>query len=359
MDAYPIVRHARGSHNPAIVIKEQPMSPPQVLVLGGRGRFGLAAAQAFAQAGWQVTAQVRPGAADLPVIANVRWLQARPCATASLASAAAGAGIVVQALSPVYTHAAWRRDVPALTQVAIDVTRALGATLMLPASVYNFGAAMPPRLLEDTPQQATTFKGRLRMASERMIEDATRDGRMRAVVIRAGDFFGSGRGGWLDLVIAKELAAGRVTYPGALDVPTAWAYLPDLARGFVAAARERAQWADFETLHFAGYSLTGADWLEALAPIAREQGWVAPGAGLRVRSLSWPLVGLAGLAVPTLRAVHEMRYLWRTPHALVNRRMQAVTGPEPRTPFPEALRAALGDIGLAMAQPCAARFALS
>ena len=33
-----------------------------VLILGARGRFGQAAARAFARAGWQVLGQVRPGA---------------------------------------------------------------------------------------------------------------------------------------------------------------------------------------------------------------------------------------------------------------------------------------------------------
>ena len=335
------------------------MSPSTVLVLGGRGRFGLAAVQAFAQAGWQVVAQVRPGATALPALAGVRWLQAEPTGTAALVAAAAGATVVVQALSPAYTHRAWKRDVPVFTRAAIDVTRTLRATLMLPASVYNFGARMPARLLEDTPQVATTFKGRLRMASERMIEAATRDGAMRAVVIRGGDFFGAGRGSWLDQVIAKDLATGRVTYPGALDVPTAWAYLPDMARSFVAAAERRQQWAAFETLHFAGYSLTGADWIAALTAIARDEGWVPPDAALRVRSLSWPLMGLAGLVVPTFAALHEMRYLWSTPHALMNRRMAAVVGPEPRTPFPAALRTALRELGVAATPAGTASLALS
>jgi nucleoside-diphosphate-sugar epimerase len=335
------------------------MSPSTVLVLGGRGRFGLAAVQAFARAGWQVVAQVRSGATGLPALAGVRWLQTAPGDTAVLTAAAAGATVVVHALSPAYTHRAWKRGVPPLTQAAIDVTRALGATLMLPASVYNFGAGMPARLLEDTAQLPTTFKGRIRIASERRIEDATRDGGMRAVVIRGGDFFGGGRGSWLDLVIAKDLAAGRVTYPGPMDVPTAWAYLPDLARSFVAAAERRQDWAAFETLHFAGYSLTGAEWLAALTTIAQDEGWVAPGAPLRARSLSWPLVGLAGFVMPTLAALHEMRYLWRTPHALVNRRMAAVTGPEPHTPFPAALRAALRELGMPAAPAGASTLALS
>ena len=141
-----------------------PQASSSVLILGGRGRFGLAAARAFAQAGWKVRAQVRPGATG-PAIPGVQWLAALPEDTAALASAAAGAQVVVQALSPQYTHKAWRTQIPRLTAAAIAVTRELGATLMLPASVYNFGADMPNLLCEDTPQEPTTFKGRMRVAS--------------------------------------------------------------------------------------------------------------------------------------------------------------------------------------------------
>ena len=54
--------------------------------------------------------------------------------------------------------------------------------------------------------------------------------RKRCGVIRAGDFFGGGPGSWFDLAIAKRAAAGALVYPGPLDRPHAWAYLPDLAQ---------------------------------------------------------------------------------------------------------------------------------
>ena len=88
-----------------------------VLVLGARGRFGLAATRAFAQAGWKVYA---PGAAwrERPGIAGVQWLAAQPGDTAALAAAARGAEVVVQGLSPAYTHKAWAAEMPGLTQAA-------------------------------------------------------------------------------------------------------------------------------------------------------------------------------------------------------------------------------------------------
>lgn len=316
-----------------------------VLILGARGRFGSAAVHAFARAGWQVLAQVRPGASG-PAIAGVRWLAAEPGDTALLAVAARDATVVLQGLSPAYTHKAWRKDMPALTQAAIDVTQALGATLMLPASVYNFGQSMPALLHEDSTQAASTFKGRMRIASEAQVRAATQDGRMKAVVIRGGDFFGSGSGVWLDEVMVKAIRRGSLTYPGPMNVPTAWAYLPDMARSFVAVAGRRHDLPAFETFHFAGYSLTGRDWADALTPIAQERGWLPAGGKLRTRSLSWTLMRALGLLVPKVAALCEMRYQWFTPHTLVNTRMAALTGTEPHTPFPEALRTALAGLGL-------------
>lgn len=318
---------------------------PSVLILGARGRFGRAAARAFAQAGWRVHGQLRPGA-EMPRIPGVQWLPAEPHDTTALLAAARGAAVVVQALSPVYTNKAWRVEIPRLTQAAIDVSRELGATLMLPASVYNFGESMPPQLREDTPQHPSSFKGRARQASEQQILEATRDGRMKAVVIRGGDFFGSGTGSWFDQVMVKDLRKGLLTYPGGFDLPTTWAYLPDMARAFVEVAQQRDRLPAFEMLHFGGYHVTGREWADALQAIAREQGWIAPDAALRVKSMSWTFMRAVGLFVPMVASLCEMRYLWRTPYQLVNTRMAALTGGEPRTPFEQAIRTSLAELDL-------------
>ena len=249
------------------------MTASTVLVLGARGRFGQAAARAFADAGWQVVGQMRPGGAALP-IAAVRWIEADPQDTAALAAQAIGAQVVVNALSPVYSHKVWKRELPRLTQAAIAVTRELGATLLQPGNVYNFGAALPPQLREDTPQVAATVKGRLRIESESQVRHATADGAMKAVVIRAGDFFGSGQGSWLDLVLAKDLRRGRFTCPGPPELPHAWAYLPDLAQAFLRVAQARDRMPAFETLHFAGHTLAGSDWADALTGVASRQAFL-------------------------------------------------------------------------------------
>jgi nucleoside-diphosphate-sugar epimerase len=331
-----------------------------ILILGARGRFGLATARAFADAGWQVLAHKRPGAQVPPEVqgdARIRWLDTDLHDTAALALAARehagaqGVAVVVHALNPAYTNQAWKAQALPLTEAALQLCRALNATLMLPGNIYNFGAGMPAVLREDTPQVAQTVKGQVRMAMEAHIR---RSG-VRSIVVRAGDFFGAGRGTWFDQAIVKDITQGVFTYPGPLDVATAWAYLPDLAQAFVAVANQRARLQTYAVLHFAGYSITARQWLEVLAPLAQAQGWIQAGASLRYKRLPWAFIRLASPVVPTWAALAEMRYLWEVPHALANDKLQALVGVEPHTPLALAAAAALQNLhaGIPSLRPAA------
>lgn len=323
-------------------------SKPVALVLGANGRLGATAVRAFAAAGWAVHAQARRApAAALPRGATHLAL---PLDDASgLGAAAAGARIVVYAVNPPYTQ--WPAQAMPLLQQGIAVARRLGATLMLPGNVYNYGEGMPPLLDERTPQQPTTRKGRIRVQMEGELRALARAGELRSIVVRAGDFFGGGTGSWLDLVIAKSLRQGKLVYPGPLGVPHAWAYLPDLARAFAAAASHAAALPALAELPFPGHTLTGAELLDAIERAAAALG-VAPRGGRFARGgMPWPLLKLAGLAVPMLREVAEMSYLWRVPHALDGSALQRAVGPLPATPIDAALRAALVALGLASSRP--------
>ncbi|MNT37553.1 hypothetical protein D3C72_1736930 [compost metagenome] len=127
---------------------------------------------------------------------------------------------------------------------------------------------------------------------------------------------------------------------------TPWAYLPDLARAFVRVAQERDRLAAFECLHFAGHHVSGQQWLHSFSAIAAEQGWLPRSGVLRVGQLPWPMLRLMGVVAPTFAALATMRYLWTTPHALDNTRLRALIGDELHTPFDQAVRHALADLGL-------------
>jgi len=172
-------------------------SQPIALVLGANGRLGAAAVAAFAAAGWAVLAQARRTPAALP--RGATHLAFELSDTPALAAAAAGARVVVYAVNPLYTQ--WQTQALPLFHQGLAVAERLGATFMLPGNVYNFGAQMPPLLNAHTPQRPTTLKGRIRVDMESELRALAAQGRLRSVVLRAGDFFGAGSGSWMDLVI--------------------------------------------------------------------------------------------------------------------------------------------------------------
>jgi nucleoside-diphosphate-sugar epimerase len=321
-----------------------------VLILGARGRFGQAATQAFASAGWRVLAQARPGKAVPPGASTHTTCLSVPLNdTAALLKAAQGAHVVVHALNPRnYTDTAWTREAPALLETSLHLAQQLGATLMMPVNVYNFGTQLPSLLREDTPQAPDHTKAHVRVAMEQRLQRAAREGAVRSIVVRAGDFFGQGQGSWLDLVLAKHLARGVVTLPGPRDVPHAWAYLPDLAATFVRVAEQREQVSAFAALHFRGHTLTLDDWVSALQ-VGRKP--------LQLKPLPWTLMRVLAPMSPTVRSLCTMRYLWQRAHAMDNTRLLALVGTEPHTPFDLAARQALQNLELAAASTPTAKLA--
>jgi len=318
---------------------------PTVLILGANGRLGLAAAQAFDAAGWQVLAQVRR-AAMVGMPARARLVPASVIDLQALSVQAAGAQVVVHSLNPPYTR--WASEALPLALAGMDLAQQLGARFMLPGNVYNFGSDMPALLCCDTPQRADTRKGRIRVAIESEMQRRCAAGALRATVLRAGDFFGAGTGSWFDLVIAKDIGSGKLVYPGPLDVAHPWAYLPDLAQAFVAAAQAEGLPA-FARLHFAGHTLTGHEFLAALEKAAAALGMARP-AGFQRGGMPWGLIRAGGLVIPIWRELAEMAYLWRVPHALDGSSMAPLALPA-ATSIDAALRASLHALGRGDAAP--------
>lgn len=284
----------------------------KVLVLGGNGRFGRSAAEAFWNAGWKVRSFDRD--AD------------------TLPGAAMGADVIVNGWNPPYDR--WAAELPDLTEKVIEAARASGATLIQAQNIYVYGEGSPERLSVDTPHAAGNELGRLRIE----MEERLRQSGIRVVLLRAGDFIDtSGSGNWLDRVILAKLGKGHLVYPGNPDIPHAWAYLPDVARAAVALAERRESLDRYEDVPFPGYTITGRD-LAAL--VGR-----AVGRQIAVKRMSWLPLRVAVPFWPMARKLLEMRYLWDMPHRIDRARFDTLVPGFRETPPEEAVSAALAGIG--------------
>jgi nucleoside-diphosphate-sugar epimerase len=303
----------------------------QILVLGAAGRLGFAAAEAFRDAGWSVKGLVRPGAA-WRAPRGIDLIETNDRAVA--VKEARGTDIVLHALNAPYTG--WAQHALPLTYSAIEAAEQSGATLIFPGNVYNYGAGMPSVLDETTPMQPSSRKGRLRDEMELRLREASDRG-VRTIILRAGDFFGRGRGSWFDLVLIKELAKNRVTYPGPLDVVHEWTYLPDYIAALMRLAAIRATLGPFETFGFPGHAVTGQEFVSAIAK--------ATGRPLKVGHINWWMMRTVGSIWKMGRELTEIGYLWQVPHRIDGAKLTAAIGNVPHTPLETAVARSLRELG--------------
>ncbi len=281
------------------------------LILGGTGRFGRNATQAFQAAGWET-----------------RQFDRR---TDSLMDAANDADVIVNGWNPSYEH--WQAQMPRLTEQVIAAARKSGATVILPGNVYVFGEDAPESFTHTTPHAASNPLGRVRVA----MEQAYRDAGVQTVVLRAGDFIDTVPTGiWFDRIITAKLGKGTVTYMGRWDAPHAWAYLPDVTRAAVALAEKRASLGQFEQVPFPGYTLTGEELAQALERVS--------GHKLRRKSLNWLPFRVLAPFWKLMRHIVEMSYLWNKPHRLDGARFDELLPDFHPTPLEEALSMAVAGL---------------
>lgn len=312
-----------------------------VLILGANGHLGRVVVQEFANAGWTVLAQARRPLID-PAKGKVQHIGATLEGVVALAKNAGGVDVVINALSPLYT--AWNTEAIPMARAASEVALQLGATLIFPGNVYNFGKDMPAVLSETTAQHPSAQKGLIRCQIEQELKDRATDG-LRSIVLRAGDFFGGySSGSWMDLAITKNLTKGRAAYPGPMEVVHSWAYLPDFARTLVALAESRSQCGAHEVFHFPGHAITGSRLIAALTQVAQRSRIIGPGERLKPGGFPWRMVRIGGLLMPMWREISKMRYLWSVPHRLSGDKLEKIIGTIPCTPLEQALAACCSDL---------------
>lgn len=262
----------------------------------------------------------------------------------ALGHAAEGCTLVAHAVN--YPYPQWDPAMREATAKAIAACRDAGATLLFPGNVYGFGRRTGRALGEDTPQDATTRKGRLRAELEFMIRRGCDDGRMRALVLRGGDFFGPGlRNGLVDRLFARAVAGRPMLWPGRLDVPHQWTYLPDFARLAADLIEQGTTLAPFQVVHFAGHVFTRQS--EFLAAIADGAG--RPDLPVRVPP-RW-LLRFAAPFDPMLRELLELEYLFDDPVILDDPMRRRFAPGFQITPLAAAIAATLADYAAPAAGP--------
>ncbi len=279
-----------------------------VLILGGRGKIGSHAAEAFWNAGWVVRHYDR--------------------AKDDLTKAALGADVIVNGLNPP-AYKNWPKTIPAITKKVIAAAKASGATVIIPGNIYNFGN-QPGTLDENTPQTAQTVKGRVRIE----MEQAYRDAGVHTIILRAGNFIDpQGNGDAMSLMLMREIKSGKVVAMADPDTMQAYAYVPDWARAAQMLAEKRAELPAFADIPFPGHAFSTTQLRDVLAKTT--------GQSLKITRFPWWLMTMLSPVWGLARELREMRYLFEMPHT-ISGTLFAQTLPDFQpTPLEEVMQAGL------------------
>ncbi|MFO7250519.1 MAG: NAD-dependent epimerase/dehydratase family protein [Actinomycetes bacterium] len=296
-------------------------------VVAGAGQVGHHLAERLAAQGHEVVVVTRSGAG--PRTPGVRRVAADAADAERLTELARGAAALFNCVNPPYWR--WPVDWPPMAASFLAAAERTGAVLVILGNLYGYGPVDGP-ITEESPLAATDTKGRVRA---RMWADALaahEAGRIRAVELRASDFFGPGcrHASHLGERFVPRLLAGKpALYLGDPDQPHSWTYVKDVARALEIAAADERAW--------------GRPWHVPTAPAVTAREIAARvcelGGAPRPPRITVPPAWLrraAGMVSPMLRELEEIRYQFDRPYLLDSSAFQATFGMAP-TPLDEAL----------------------
>jgi nucleoside-diphosphate-sugar epimerase len=304
------------------------------LVLGATGGIGGESAHALSRHGWKIRALARNGR-HANSTDSWEWVKGDALDRGSVVAAAHATHAILHAVNPP-GYRNWATLVLPMIENTLAAAKASGARILLPGTIYNYGPDAFPILREDSPQRATTHKGKIRIALEQRLEAAAREG-VRSLIVRFGDFFGPKAGNnWFSQGLVKpNLPVTSIMNPGRKGIGHAWCYLPDAGETFAQLIDREAELADFEQFHFRGHwDEDGTEMIAAIRQAAGNQ-------KTPVRSAPWWLFRLLSPFNETMRELYATRPLWRVPIQLDNARLVRFLGNEPHTPLQSAVEATL------------------
>jgi nucleoside-diphosphate-sugar epimerase len=266
------------------------------------GPAGAATARLLADKGYSVRVVTKSGRATEPGIEHIA-LDATD--SKRLIEAAEGATAIFSCAAPPYHR--WASEWPPLAASIREAAEATGAVLVMLGNLYGYGPVDGP-LTEELPLAATGTKGRLRAAVWEQARALHEQGRIKAVEVRASDFFGPGvtDGGHLAGRVMPRLLRGKsVSTLGDPDAPHSWSYIPDVAGALVEVAGEERAWGRAWHVPTAP-ALSTREMVDRLAA----QSGVGP---VAVRGLPPAVLGVAGVFSPLIRELKEIRYQFDRP----------------------------------------------
>lgn len=297
-------------------------------VIIGSGALGMALSRELLARRKRVRMVNRSGVADVPT--RVYVFRGNAADPATLREACEDATVIYHCAQPSYKD--WVATAPALMDGVIEAAAVSGARVVYADSPWAYGPEPGP-LTEELRCRPSGVFGAVRARLAARLMEAHQNGRVRATIGRAADFFGPfSRTSLLGRYVFDPAMGGRtIRVPGDPDLPHTYTYIDDFARGLVVLAERDESLGQAWHVPSAETVTTRCFVEMVLKELgAQTRLQVAPRSGFTVR----------GWFDPAAKALNETRQQRDRPFVLGHGKFQTAFGAE-TTPHPEAIRKTL------------------
>ena len=303
-------------------------------ILGAGGVIGRELSRSLAEAGGVRVRQV--GRTPRSVVPGDEQVPADLLDADATTRAVAGSAVTYLVAGLPYDAKVWQRDWPRVMQHAIDACARAGSALVFFDNVYAYGRVDGP-MTEATPYNPCSKKGEVRAAIATTLMEAHQRGDVRAMIVRAADFYGPGA--LLSLThatVTTRLAAGKTPqWVGDARAVHTFTYTPDAGLSLARLAAIPSAYGQIWHALTSQDDMTG----ERYVRLACEQA----GRPYKLQVAPRWMLRVMGLFVPVLRENHEMMYQFEHPYRFDSRKAEAALG-RGATSYADGIAACWADV---------------
>jgi nucleoside-diphosphate-sugar epimerase len=217
------------------------------------------------------------------------------------ADAVAGSKVTYLVAGLKYDHTVWEEQWPKMMRNAIDACKRHGSALVFFDNVYAYGR-VDSVMTEDTPYNPRSRKGEVRARIATMLMDDVKRGELRAMIVRAADFYGPGASLSVTHATVTERLKAKKTpqWLGNAKAVHTFTYTPDAGRSLAVLGNTASAYGQVWHALTSKEPITGEQYVRLACELSRRP------YALQVVP-RWMLL-LMGIFVPVVRENMEMLY---------------------------------------------------
>ena len=222
------------------------------LVLGATGSIGFAFTNELLSKGIKTTILVRNKLKTEKLFNNNAFLEiieGDVNDVQKLKSVASDKDVIFHGIN--YPYNLWSKYMKPITKNILEAAEQNKATILFPGNIYAFGN-VTEKITEKSCPKPTTKKGKIRLELNRMLKEASQQGRCKVIVLRLPDFYGPNvTNGLIKPVFGNAAKKKSIEWLINADIPHQFVYTKDASRLFFMLSKE-TKLPDYFLINFSG-----------------------------------------------------------------------------------------------------------